>query len=271
MKVIRYTMLLLLLAMTTGLHAQDSTETEPKKKISYHFHFYSAPPKPGRGYVTTGGNGALLSFANMENKGEHVRNIPRFTLFFNIGQNYNYDFSRSFGVFSGLNIKNIGLISKPNDSVKLKQRVYTLGVPLGFKIGDLRNGFFFFAGGEYDLAFNYKEKYFLRGDKKSKFNEWFSDRTDLLMPSVFAGVRFNPGFGVKVQYYLNNFFNKDYTETINGVKEQPYKDTKANLMFVTLSYNFGGFKCNTSYHHRKNDKERKGTKVIIEKRTVTDK
>ncbi|MRG47702.1 outer membrane beta-barrel protein [Chitinophaga sp. SYP-B3965] len=270
MKVIRYTMLLLLLAATTGLYAQDSTVT--KKKISYHFHIY-APPKPGKGYITTGGNGPLLSFADMKNNGEHVRNIPRFTMFFNVGKNYNYDFSNNFGIFSGLNIKNIGLISKPNDSVKLKQRVYTLGVPLGIKIGNLRDGFFFFAGGEYDLAFNYKEKYFLDGDKKSKFNEWFSDRTDLLMPSVFAGVRFQPGFGVKVQYYLNDFFNKDYSETVNGVKQQPYKDIKAQMLFVTLSYNFTGFKCDPgSKHYHKSNKERKGTKVIIEKRTeVVDK
>ncbi len=96
--------------------------------MSYHFHIY-APPKPRQGYITAGGNGPLLSFAKVTNSGEHVRNIPRFTMFFNVGTNYNYDFSNNFGIFTGLNIKNIGLITKPNDSVKLKQRVYTLGVP----------------------------------------------------------------------------------------------------------------------------------------------
>lgn len=270
MNFIRYTMLILGLAATTGLRAQNDTiesSVEVKKKVSYHFHIY-APPKPRQGYITAGGNGPLLSFAKVTNNGEHVRNIPRFTMFFNVGTNYNYDFSNNFGIFTGLNIKNIGLITKPNDSVKLKQRVYTLGVPLGIKVGNLRDGFFFFAGGEYDLAFNYKEKYFLDGDKKSKFNEWFSDRTDILMPSVFAGFRFPPGFGVKVQYYLNDFFNKNYTETVNGVKTTPYKDIKANMMFVTLSYNFsGGFKCKTHDYHQTKTKYRKGTKVIIEKRT----
>jgi hypothetical protein len=270
MNFIRYTMLILGLAATTGLRAQNDTiesSVEVKKKVSYHFHIY-APPKPRQGYITAGGNGPLLSFARVTNAGEHVRNIPRFTMFFNVGTNYNYDFSNNFGIFTGLNIKNIGLITKPNDSVKLKQRVYTLGVPLGIKVGNLRDGFFFFAGGEYDLAFNYKEKYFLDGDKKSKFNEWFSDRTDILMPSVFAGFRFPPGFGVKVQYYLNDFFNKDYTETVNGVKTTPYKDMKANMVFVTLSYSFsGGFKCKTHDYHQTKTKYRKGTKVIIEKRT----
>lgn len=279
MKVIRYSLLcLLLLAAPALLKAQEDGQktekedsTAPKKRVSYHFHFY-APAKPRTGYITAGGNGPLLSFANVTNAGEHVRSLPRFTIFFNVGTNYNYDFSNNFGIYTGLNIKNIGLITK-TDTSKLKQRVYTLGVPLGLKIGNMRNGFFFFFGGEYDLAFNYKEKYFLNGDKKSKFNEWFSDRTPTFMPSVFAGFRFSPGFGLKAQYYLNNFFNQDYTRSINGVKEKPYKDLEANMVFVTLSYNFG-LRCDysRSYKHKSSSgKYRKGTKVIIEKKTVVDK
>ncbi|WP_341834387.1 hypothetical protein WJU16_15450 [Chitinophaga pollutisoli] len=277
MKLVRYTMLCLALtAAASTVRAQEEKKedttvvsTETKKKVSYHFHIY-APPKPGKGYVTAGGNGPLLSFANVKNNDERVRNIPRFTIFFNVGTNYNYDFNNNIGIFSGLNIKNIGLITKPTDNVKLKQRVYTLGVPVGFKIGDLRSGTFLFFGGEYDMAFNYKEKYFLDGDKKSKFNEWFSDRTDLFMPSLFAGFRFGPAFGIKGQYYLNNFFNQDYTETVGGVKTQPYKDLKANLMFVTLSYNFG-IRKHEKTKTTTTTEYRKGTKVIIEKRTeITD-
>lgn len=278
MKVIRYSLLvMLLLATAVALKAQETenatekedSTTTTKKKISYHFHFY-APAKPRTGYITAGGNGPLLSFGNVTNAGEHVRSVPRFTIFFNIGTNYNYDFSNNFGIYTGLNIKNIGLITK-TDTSKLKQRVYTLGVPLGLKFGNMRDGFFFFLGGEYDLAFNYKEKFFLNGDKKSKFNEWFSDRTPLLMPSVFAGFRFSPGFGIKAQYYLNNFFNQDYTRSVNGVKEKPYKDLEANMMFVTLSYNFG-LRYHSTKHKRyhSDGKYRKGTKVIIEKKTVID-
>ncbi|SEW06750.1 hypothetical protein SAMN05428988_1737 [Chitinophaga sp. YR573] len=192
-----------------------------------------------RSYMTWGGDGALLSFGNIKYAGESVHNIPRFTLFFNVGNNYNYDLDRHFGIFTGLNLKNIGLITKENDSVKLKRRVYTVGIPLGIKIGDLRGGTFFFAGGSYDLAFNYKEKQFLNGDKRHKFNEWFSNRTPLLMPSVFAGIRFSPGFGLKVQYYPNNFFNREYKQTINGVTTQPAKDVESKMFFATLSYDFG--------------------------------
>lgn len=271
MKFIRYTLILLSLAATTALHAQEAPETEKKesnKKISYHFHLYS-PPKPRHSYITHGGNGPLLSFANVKDNGESIRNIPRFTMFFNIGSNYNYDFSNNVGIFTGLNIKNIGLITK-EDSLKLKRRVYTLGVPLGLKFGNIRDGFFFFFGGEYDMAFNYKEKTFIDGDKKSKFNEWFSDRTPTFMPSVFAGFRFQPGFGVKVQYYLNDFFNKDFSQTIDGVKTYPYENMEAKMVFVTLSYNFGGSSIKHHDYHKTKTKYRKGTKVIIEKKTVID-
>lgn len=204
-------------------------------------HTFGEYPRHHKGvYPSWGGNGALLSFANVKNNNDHVRNIPRFTLFFNVGTNFNYDLGNSFGLFTGINIKNIGLITKENDSIKLKRRVYTLGVPIGFKIGDVKKGrFFFFGGAECDLAFNYKEKQFQDGMKKKKFNEWFSDRTPLLMPSVFAGIRAYPGFGLKVQYYLNDFFNHDFTQTVGGAKVKPYEQLEAKLLFVTLSYDFG--------------------------------
>lgn len=233
MKYYLFPFLLCLLQLST--FAQDSSTTTT---TTWSFDGYSSRHK--KSYMTWGGDGPLLSFGDIKYGGEHVKNIPRFTFFFNVGHNYNYDFNKHFGIFTGLNLKNIGLITKDNDSVKLKRRVYTLGIPLGFKIGDLRRGaFFFFAGGSYDLAFNYKEKKFLDGDKVNKFNEWFSDRTPLLMPSLFAGVRFSPGLGLKFQYYPNNFFNKDFKETVNGVSTQPYKDVDSKMFFATISYNFG--------------------------------
>lgn len=228
--------LLFCLLQLTALAQTDTIVTTTTTTISIEKH--SGYHK--KSYMTWGGDGPLLSFGNIKYAGEHVKNIPRFTIFFNVGNNYNYDFDRHFGIFTGLNIKNIGLITKDNDSVKLKRRVYTVGIPLGFKIGDLKHGTFFFAGGSYDLAFNYKEKKFLDGDKVDKFNEWFSDRTPLLMPSLFAGIRFNPGFGLKLQYYPNDFFNKDFKETVNGVATQPYKDVQSKMFFATISYDFGG-------------------------------
>jgi hypothetical protein len=253
----------LCLALFTLLYATNCAwaqyaDSVKRKQYSFRLSFegndYSKAHKGV--YRTWGGNGPLLSFADMKDNNGHMRNIPRFTLFFNLGTNYNYDLGRHFGLFTGLNIKNIGLINK-NDSVKLKRRVYTLGVPVGFKIGDVRHGsFFIFGGAECDLAFNYKEKLFEDGVKKKKFNEWFSDRTPLLMPSVFAGFRVNPGFGLKVQYYLNDFFNKDYTEMVSGAKVKPYENLAAKMLFVTLSYDFGRVD-----YYKHNHKKSRETKV----------
>lgn len=234
-------LLLCLLQLPAISQNKDADSSKPAwKKVTTSRH--AGHPYTRKPYITWGGDGPLLSFSDeIRDAGNHVRNIPRFTVFFNFGHNFNYDFGRNFGIFTGLNLKNIGLITKDDmDSVKLKRRVYTLGIPIGIKIGDLRRGsFFFFAGGSYDLAFNYKEKKFIDGDKKDKFNEWFSDRTPLLMPSVFAGLRMSPGFGLKVQYYPQNFFNKEYKESVQGGFITPYKDLDAKLFFVTLSYDFG--------------------------------
>lgn len=236
--------LLLCLLQLTAFSQENKSDSSNRKSVWKEMIFgrYAGHSHSKRPYMTWGGDGPLLSFSDeVRDAGARVHNIPRFTFFFNVGHNFNYDFGRNFGIFTGLNLKNIGLITKDDkDSVKLKRRVYTLGIPLGFKIGDLRRGsFFFFAGGSYDLAFNYKEKKFINGDKKEKFNEWFSDRTPLLMPSFFAGLRMSPGFGLKLQYYPNNFFNKEYKESLAGGTTTPYKDLEAKLFFVTLSYDFG--------------------------------
>lgn len=251
---------LLLLLICSSVLAQDKNDSANRRKDSTNaadstidqsvfILLFGKYPKHRDGiYMTRGGDGPLLSFASMMLNGEALRNIPRFSWFFNMGTNFNKDYTKNVGVFAGINIKNIGLISKPADSLKLKQRVYTVGIPLGFKIGDVSGGtFFLYAGGEIDLAFNYKEKQFIDG-KKSTFNEWLSDRTPLLMPSLFAGFRMGNSLGLKVQYYLNNFFNTDFKTKENGRTVYPYKNLKANLVFVTLSYNF-----NNVDHKEKSD------------------
>lgn len=187
-------------------------------------------------YMAGGGDGSILSFATVKENGDRINNLPRFSLFFNIGSTANYDFSNNAGFFSGLNLKNIGFITRENDT-KIKRRVYTLGIPAGLKFGSFNDDFFFYLGGQYELAFNYKEKHFINGKKVMKFNEWFSDRTPLLMPSLFAGVKMH-NFNVKVQYYPDNFFNTSFTETKGGIINKPYENMKAHMFFVSFGYSF---------------------------------
>ena len=184
-------------------------------------------------YFSSGGNGMMLSMSSVKNAlGSSVNSIPRFTMFFNLGTNVNYDVNRHFGMFSGVNLSNIGMITE-DGSVKRKQRVYAVGVPIGIKVGDLKK-FFVYAGAEAAFAINYKEKRFVDGKKVEKFNEWFSERSNAFMPSVFAGFQTEKGFGLKVQYYLNDFLNQSFSQ--DGLK--PYAGVQSQLFFVSLGYSF---------------------------------
>ena len=97
------------------------------------------------------------------------------------------------------------------------------------------------AGGEAELMFHYKEKQFINGDKQRKSKEWFSDKVNLFNPSVFAGIQLPGGMNVKFKYYLNDFLNQAYTETVGGVKTKPYsglKSQKVCFLLVNCPHSF---------------------------------
>ena len=176
---------------------------------------------------------SISSNQNGQNSGANAGTL-RFTGFVNIGITYHYNFSRHLGFYTGVDIKNVGYIDNV-DGYTIKRRTYNIGVPLGIKVGNmsLRKPYLF-AGGGLDVPFNFKEKKFPNGERghKVKFNEWFSNRTPALMPYVFAGVRFSNGISVKLQYYISNYLNTDYSD--NGVKI--YAGDEVHLMLLSLGY-----------------------------------
>jgi hypothetical protein len=196
---------------------------------------YSSPEKKkSKWYTTRGGDAGLVSFSNVSRNGKGLNNVPRFTFFLNGGTNINYDFGKNAGFFTGINGKNLGVIYDDTANTRWKRRVIALGVPVGFKFGNLRKHNFFYVAAQADFAINYKEKRFVNGDKVQKSNDWFGKQTPIFMPSVFAGFQTNRKLGLKVQYFLNNFFNQDYTK--DNVK--PFAGMEANVFFLTLSYDF---------------------------------
>jgi len=192
-----------------------------------------------RVYLSSNIDGYLLSSSILQEApgGDSKLTTPRFTGFFHIGFNANFDFNRSVGIYSGLNIKNIGFIEKNSllDSTVIR-RVYTFGIPLGLKIGKIDYGNYLILGGGVDFPFNYKEKGFVKRNDKEKFNEWFSDRTPAVMPYVFIGAHLRPGVAFKLQYYPTNFLNTDFAEVNNGIIVRPYQDYTVNLCMVTLGF-----------------------------------
>lgn len=187
-----------------------------------------------RWYASNSFDGAIFSSAVFEKPGDNRRLLPtvRFSML-NIGYHFNYDFDEHFGFFTGLGIKNLGFIEKVADST-IKRRVYTIGIPIGFKLGNLQKRHYGFVGGGIDAPFNYREKGFVRRSDKDKFSEWFSDRTPDFMPYLFAGFSYGGGTTLKLQYYPGNFFNPEYNETNDGITTYPYRGYSAHIICITL-------------------------------------
>lgn len=221
-----------MLAFTSNAIAQES---EAKEELKATKQMMMKAPDIGKVYLTSGMDGNILSTAFMSmNGGDTKLTTPRFTTFFHIGTNFHYNFSTSFGIFTGVGIKNIGFIEKfdsPDSTVK--RRVYTIGIPVGIKIGNMTEGSYFMLGGGIDMPFNFKEKGFIKRNDKVKFNEWFSSRTPAIMPYVFLGTRLRPGFIFKLQYYPGNFLNPDFKAADGSTPYAGY-----DVQLTTLSFGF---------------------------------
>jgi hypothetical protein len=200
-------------------------------------------------YSTSSGE-LIFSFADYKINSAAVNTPVRFTCFFHVGGYQHVDFTNNVGLYSGLALRNVGFTSTSADSFnKVKRRQYTIGVPLAIKIGDLGNDTYLFAGGEAELAFHYKEKFFKDDVKQSqKDRAWFSARTNLFLPSVFVGVNFKGGANIKFKYYLEDFYNTNYTTT-DGTKK--YGNVNSSQMFyfsLSLNIRNASYKSGGSYN-----------------------
>lgn len=210
-----------------------------------------APPREVDVYSTSGGE-LIFSFADVSSGNASIGSNLRFSAFFHLGEYWHFDFTNSFGMFTGFGMRNIGMITKDDGvliaehlgiltpgagDVKIKRRSYSLGVPLAFKIGNFKRRTFVYAGGEAELMFHYKEKLFIDGDKEDKFGEWFSGRTNIINPSLFGGIQFPGGVNLKFRYYMLDFLDQDYTERINGVEVRPYQGLETRMFYISLSLN----------------------------------
>ncbi len=170
----------------------------------------------------TGGGEIIFGFADLiDDNGQDLSEGVRTSLFFHLSQYRHLDLNNNLGWFTGLGLRNIGFVGQEG-SEKVKRRVYTIGVPLGVKLGNFRKRTFVFGGLEGEFAFNYKEKRYVNGKKISKYTSWFSDRTQKFLPSAFAGIQFSEGLNVKFRVYLDDFMKGEYRES--------------NLFHFSLSY-----------------------------------
>lgn len=215
---------ILLLLTSMPIQAQETTDDLPRTKSWY----------------TTGSGEWVFSVPVLDVNGSDRGSVVRFAPVVNLQWVANYDLSPHFGTFVGASLRNLGFIHDVPDSVgspvdvRYKYRSYTLGVPVGLKVGRM-NKALFFAGYELELPFAYKEKRFENGDRKERSSAWFSQRTEPLFHSVMFGIQGAGGTTLKFKYYLTNFHNKDFTEKLHGVESAPYAGLNANLVTVSLS------------------------------------
>jgi hypothetical protein len=180
----------------------------------------------------------IFSFATINKGGNEIGSNLRWSPVFNFQSLVNYDFNNHIGFFHGLAIRNVGFIYDiPGTDTLKKYRTYNIGIPIGLKLGDLDGGLFLFGGYEFEMPFHYKEKLFINDDKKDVISVWFSDRTNWYTQSVFVGINFPQGLNVKFKYYLDGFFNKDYTETVNGIRTKPFQNFDAHVLYISLAWN----------------------------------
>lgn len=198
-------------------------------------------------YTTTSGE-LIFSFADITSNGSDQSSVLRFSPVFNIQNWVNIDQSENFGLFTGLSVRNVGLIYKEptNSNVKIKARTYNLGIPVGVKIGNLSDKFIF-LGYELEFPIHYKEKIFINDEKEDKATIWFSDRVPALNHSLMAGIQLPYGATLKFKYYLTPFFKEGYQPSDDlGVV---YSAVDANVFYFSL--NFGLLKDTGFYYNDK--------------------
>ncbi len=243
---IRLTLLLVaaLFATSGQLYAQNESDT--MAVVQEQDDEILLPPAHRHDrYFSNGLDAGILSAASIEKPGTN-RELShlRFSFIANLALHFNYDFDPGFGMFIGLGIKNIGFTESIGDSI-IKRRVYTIGVPIGFKVGDIMGRNYVFGGGGVDVPFNYREKG-IKDRHKTRSSEFFSDKTASVMPYLFAGACLKPGITLKGQFYPSNFFNVDYEEAnAAGVTTRPFRGYDARLLLLSLGVDI---------HYRKSEK-----------------
>jgi len=201
-------------------------------------------------YTVTSGEW-IFSFANIKQGGIDASSIIRFSPVFNFQNIANYDVSERFGLTAGLAFRNVGFIyDVPNSNIKMKYRTYNIGIPIGFKIGNM-DGKFLYGGYELEIPINFKSKTFTNEDKTDKSSVWFSNQVTTFNHALFVGIQMPLGGNLKFKYYLSNFFNKDYTaQDSNGNPYKPYQDMNVNVFYFSL--NFFILK-NTHFYYKKGE------------------
>jgi hypothetical protein len=147
----------------------------------------------------------ILSLGNMNSTAVSSSPVVRFSGFLNHEWQLHFDFNKTIGLYTGLGLKNIGMINHFDDhGINFKQRAYAIGVPLALKLGSMNGQTYIVLGGEANIMTQYKQK-FLYDNTKTKQSEWFSNKVNFFNPAVFFQFKFMKSQIITVKYFLRDF------------------------------------------------------------------
>ena len=220
-------------------------------------------PKQNNKFYTSAGGEMIFSFVNTNSDAEQT--ALRFSMWYHINIHLHYDFSKTVGAYTGFTMRNVGYTTKGKSNdiytdgkftkfnplkgayelddyypehaeiTTVKRRAYTVGIPIGLKIGDFKKNQFVFLGGEFEIPFHYKNKVWVDDKKEHKDTEWFSEQTNPFLLSAFVGYQFKSGMNVKLKWYFNDFLNQDYKDAASGIK--PYEGLETQMFYISFGMN----------------------------------
>jgi len=174
----------------------------------------------------------------MEPQANLANPIPRFSAFFHAAQQFHVNFAPFAGMYTGLGIRNIGMINNLNDTLRIKQRAYGISIPLAIKLGNMEKRSYLSLGAEAEYMFHYKQKVFVgegRGDKDNKTSAWFSNRVNAFNPGVFVEFNFGKSGYFRLKYYLNDFLNASTRQDFKvGDKVMYFTSERSTLFSLTF-------------------------------------
>ncbi len=159
--------------------------------------------------------------------------VMRFSAFLNLQSQAHVDFSHRVGLYTGIGLRNVGFINKLNDSIRIKQRSYSLGIPLALKFGNMKKKIWLACGTEAELMFAYKQKVFFGGEKFKNYG-WLSDKVNLFNPSVFVEMKFKGGTYLRAKYYLKDFLQKDSQEIRLFGDRYEFIPEESRLFYISI-------------------------------------
>lgn len=196
-----------------------------------------------RSWYEMSGSEFIYSFGEVQSNGQKLENQGRFSGFLHFNHQSHFDYTKSFGIYTGLSLINVGFINKiplpAGDNLLLKQRSYSIGVPLAFKLGSMKKRTYFAIGAFAEYMFHYKMKS-IYNDKKVKKSSWFPNEVNGFNPSLFVEFHFKKGFYIRYKYYMKDFLrNKESVITIPGTTETvSFRPEKSSLGYISIGWVF---------------------------------